>query len=172
MLEEEIKENIRSIPNYPRKGVLFRDITPLLGDGELFKKCIESIALHFEGRVDKVAGIEARGFIIGSAVAYRLGKGFIPIRKEGRLPFDKIKKAYSLEYGNEAIEIHKDALKKGERVLIVDDLLATGGTSSAACDLVESLGGVVEGLAFLIELKDLKGREKLKGREVFALASY
>jgi len=171
-LEEKIKEKIRSIPDYPKKGILFRDITPLLRDGPLFRACIDAIAEHFEGRVDAVAGVEARGFIIGSAVAYKLGKGFIPIRKEGKLPYDKVKKTYSLEYGEETIEIHKDALAKGERILLVDDLLATGGTAKASCELIESLGGKIAGIAFIIELTDLHGRDKLSDKEVFTLAKY
>jgi len=171
-LEEKIQEKIRSIPDYPKKGILFRDITPLLRDGPLFGACIDAIAEHFEGRVDAVAGVEARGFIIGSAVAYKLGKGFIPIRKEGKLPYDKVKKTYSLEYGEETIEIHKDALAKGERILLVDDLLATGGTAKASCELIESLGGKIAGIAFIIELTDLHGRDKLSDKEVFTLAKY
>ena len=171
-LEKRIKEKIRSIPDYPKKGILFRDITPLLRDGPLFIACIDAIAEHFEGRVDAVAGVEARGFIIGSAVAYKLGKGFIPIRKEGKLPYDKVKKTYSLEYGEETIEIHKDALAKGERILLVDDLLATGGTAKASCELIESLGGKIAGVAFIIELTDLHGRDKLSGKEVFTLVKY
>jgi len=171
-LEEKIKEKIRSIPDYPKKGVLFRDITPLLRDGPLFRACIDAIAEHFEGHVDAVAGVEARGFIIGSAVAYKLGKGFIPIRKEGKLPYDKVKKTYSLEYGEETIEIHKDALAKGERILLVDDLLATGGTAKASCELIESLGGKIAGVAFIIELTDLHGRDKLSDKDVFTLVKY
>ena len=171
-LEEKIKEKVRSIPDYPKKGIIFRDITTLLRDGPLFRACIDTIAEHFKGRVDAVAGVEARGFIIGSAVAYKLGKGFIPIRKEGKLPYDKVKKTYSLEYGEETIEIHKDALAKGERILLVDDLLATGGTAKASCELIESLGGKIVGVAFIIELTDLHGRDKLSGKEVFTLAKY
>jgi len=171
-LEEKIKEKVRSIPDYPKKGVLFRDITPLLRDGPIFRACIDAIAEHFEGSVDAVAGVEARGFIIGSAVAYKLGKGFIPIRKEGKLPYDKVKKTYSLEYGEETIEIHKDALAKGERILLVDDLLATGGTAKASCELIESLGGKIAGVAFIIELTDLHGRDKLSDKEVFTLVKY
>ena len=171
-LEKRIKEKIRSIPDYPKKGVLFRDITPLLRDGPLFRACVDAIAEHFKSRVDAVAGVEARGFIIGSAVAYKLGKGFIPIRKEGKLPYDKVKKTYSLEYGEETIEVHKDALVKGERILLVDDLLATGGTAKASCELIESLGGKITGIAFIIELTDLHGRDKLSGKEVFTLAKY
>ena len=171
-LEEKIKEKVRSIPDYPKKGVLFRDITPLLRDEPIFRACIDAIAEHFKGRVDAVAGVESRGFIIGSAVAYKLGKGFIPIRKEGKLPYEKVKKTYSLEYGEETIEIHKDALAKGERILLVDDLLATGGTAKASCELIESLGGKITGIAFIIELTDLHGRDKLSGKEIFTLAKY
>ena len=171
-LEEKIKEKVRSIPDYPKKGVLFRDITPLLRDEPIFRACIDAIAEHFKGRVDAVAGVESRGFIIGSAVAYKLGKGFIPIRKEGKLPYEKVKKTYSLEYGEETIEIHKDALAKGERILLVDDLLATGGTAKASCELIESLGGKIAGIAFIIELTDLHGRDKLSDKEVFTLAKY
>jgi len=171
-LEKRIKEKIRSIPDYPKKGIIFRDASPLFRDGELFSKCIDAFAEHFEGSVDAVAGIEARGFIIGSALAYRLGKGFILIRKEGKLPGDKVKKTYSLEYSNATIEMQKDTVAKNERILLADDLIATGGTANAASELIESLGGKVIGLAVIVELLDLHGREKMKGKEVFSLVTY
>ena len=166
----ELKSCIRDILGFPRKGVIFKDITPLLKDKDRFKKTVDLIASKFEGKsIDIVLSVEARGFIFGSAIAYRLGAGIVPIRKKGKLPFKTHSVTYDLEYGKDTLEIHQDALKEGDKVLIVDDLLATGGTSRAAVDLVEKMGGKVEGLAFLIELTALKGRDKLKGYSVTSL---
>lgn len=172
-MTEELKKKIRSIPDFPSKGVMFRDITTLLKDAKAFRKAIAFFVDHYKGkRIDKVVAAESRGFIFGSVLAYELNTGFVPLRKAGKLPFKTIKKEYKLEYGKDAFEVHVDAIKKGDKVLIVDDLLATGGTAKAAIDLVEELGGKVIGLAFLIELSFLEGREKLKDYEVFALINY
>ena len=169
----DLKKYVRSIPDFPQKGILFRDITPLLADSKAFNYTIEQIADFFKDRdIDKVAGIEARGFIIGAPVAAQLGVGFIPIRKPGKLPFEIVRKEYQLEYGMSILEMHKDAIKKGERVLMVDDLLATGGTASAASKLVESVGGIIIGWGFVIILKDLKGEKKLKKYPVFSLINF
>ncbi|MFH1021930.1 MAG: adenine phosphoribosyltransferase [Planctomycetota bacterium] len=167
------KTAIRDVPDFPKKGIVFKDITPLLKDGRLFRAAVDAIADRFAKRgVTTVVGIEARGFIIAPAVAVRLGVGFVPVRKPGKLPWKSAKKTYALEYGTDAIEIHTDAAKKGDRVLLVDDVLATGGTMAACIELVESLGAEVAGCAFLIELDFLKGREKLKAREIVALVHY
>jgi adenine phosphoribosyltransferase len=156
---------VRIVPDFPRDGIAFRDITPILSDRSAFAEAVQAIAgAHSEQTVDIVAGVESRGFIIGAPVAYVLGAGFVPIRKEGRLPSATISTAYMLEYGEATLEIHADAIEDGQRVLIVDDLLATGGTAAAAIQLVETLGGVVTGLAFLIELADLNGVAALGGR--------
>ncbi len=169
----DLKKYVRSIPDFPQKGILFRDITPLLADSKAFNYTIEQIADFFKDRdIDKVAGIEARGFIIGAPVAAQLGVGFIPIRKPGKLPFEIVRKEYQLEYGMSILEMHKDAIKKGERVLMIDDLLATGGTASAASKLVESVGGIIIGWGFVIILKDLKGEKKLKKYPVFSLINF
>jgi len=168
-----ISKKIRSIPDFPKKGILFRDITPLLQDATSFKEAIELLADHYQdGKVDLVVSAEARGFILGAGVAYRLGVGFVPVRKPGKLPY-KVKRAtYELEYGEDSLEIHKDGVKKDDRVLVFDDLLATGGTARAICQLVEELGGKIMGVCFLIELTSLKGREKLKGYDIFSLIKY
>ncbi|HYN99972.1 MAG TPA: adenine phosphoribosyltransferase [Actinomycetota bacterium] len=163
---------IRSIPDFPQPGIDFKDITPLLADGAAYAEVIDAIAAVYGGRVDKVCGIEARGFILAAPVAYRLGLGFVPIRKHGKLPFTAEAASYELEYSEAVIEIHADALKAGERVLIVDDVLATGGTARAAADLVERLGGEVVGLVCLIELEFLKGRSKLDGLELQTFIRY
>jgi len=168
-----LKKRIRSIPNFPKKGIVFRDITTLLKDEKAFKLAIDLLYKRYRGKkVDKVVSVESRGFILGSALAYRLGVGFIPVRKPNKLPAKTIQEEYQLEYGTDVLEIHKDALKKGEKILIVDDLLATGGTVSATCKLVERLGGRIVGLAFLIELTFLKGREKLRAHDIFSLIEY
>ena len=172
-IEQRLKARIRNIPDYPKPGILFRDITPLLKDPSMFDSCINELSRRMsEYTFDYIAGIEARGFIVGSVLANNLGVGFIPIRKQGKLPSDTAKITYQLEYGMATIEMHKDAIEKGDRVFVTDDLLATGGTARAACDLIESLGGIVPGLAFIIELKDLGGREKLIGRDVLSLVEY
>ena len=172
-LEALLKEKIRSIPDYPRKGILFRDITPLLKDSGSFRACIDALAEQFgSGNVDYVAGIEARGFIIGGALAEKLGVGFVPIRKKGKLPYKKLSMEYELEYGKETIEVHEDAIEKGSKVLIVDDLLATGGTAESSSRLLRKMGASIVGYAFLVELSDLKGRDKLNGAKTISLVKY
>lgn len=167
------KEHITIVENWPKEGVQFKDITPLMANGKVFKRAIDDI-IEFakEKEVDLIVGPEARGFIIGCPVAYALGVGFIPVRKEGKLPREVIKVDYGLEYGKNVLTIHKDAVKKGQRVLVTDDLLATGGTIEATIKLVEELGGVVVGCAFLIELAYLEGMKKLEGYDVLTLMSY
>jgi adenine phosphoribosyltransferase len=172
-LEESMKRKIRDIPDYPKKGIIFRDITPLLKDSVLFSACVDEIAKEISGlRPDYIVGIEARGFIIGSVIAYKLGVGFVPARKKGKLPHEKISVSYELEYGQETIELHKDAVEKDSKVVIVDDLLATGGTTLAAIKLVRQIGAEVVGLAYLVELTKLKGREHLPVENVISLAKY
>jgi len=172
-----IKSKIRTIPNYPKKGIMFRDITTLIKDPVGFRLVIDTLTqryLHTDFVFDTIVGIESRGFIIGSALAYTLGKGFIPIRKKGKLPAEVVFQEYELEYGTDRIEIHKDALKKGERVLLIDDLLATGGTALAAAALIEKLGAKVVEMAFIVDLPDVGGRKKLEqeGYAVFALTEF
>jgi adenine phosphoribosyltransferase len=170
---EQIEALIRDVPDFPEPGVVFKDITPVLGDPMAFSTIIDLIVVHFgRGNVDKVVGIEARGFILGAPVAYHFGAGVIPVRKKGKLPHDTIDEEYALEYGTAALEIHKDAFQPGERVLIVDDVLATGGTAKAAASLVERIGGKVCGIATLIELDFLHGRDKLQGYDLFTLIHY
>jgi len=169
----DLKKTIRSISDFPKPGIVFRDITTLLQDPAALKEAVDRIAERFEGeKVDVVVGAEARGFIFGPAVAYKLGVGFIPIRKPGKLPYETISATYELEYGADIVEIHKDAVSPGQRVLMIDDLLATGGTMAASCELVEKLGGLIVACAFVIELSFLKGREKLPDYEVFSLVDY
>ncbi len=168
----QVKEMIRTIPDFPKKGILFRDITPLLLDKRKFKFCIDQFAKKTKGKIDYVVSIESRGFIFGSALAYKLGVGFIPIRKEGKLPFHKHSAAYDLEYGQAVIEIHADAIREKSRVIIIDDVLATGGTVEAAIGLVEKSKGIVAGVYFLVELLALGGRKRLKGYPVYSLVSY
>jgi adenine phosphoribosyltransferase len=168
-----LKSKIRNVPDFPKAGILFYDITTLLQDAEGFRLAVDSLASPFAGQgIDMVVGIESRGFIFGSAVADRLKAGFAPVRKPGKLPSTTIRASYDLEYGSDALEIHDDAVKRGQRVLIVDDLLATGGTAKAASDLVTRLGGDVRALAFLIELVDLNGREKLAGQSLHTVLKY
>jgi adenine phosphoribosyltransferase len=170
---EQIKGLIRDVPDFPQEGIVFKDITPVLSDPIAFSTLIDLIVVHFgRGNVDKVVGIEARGFILASPVAYHFGAGFVPVRKEGKLPSATVAQEYELEYGTATLEIHRDAVRTGERVLIVDDVLATGGTARAAASLVEQIGGTVCGIACLIELGFLKGREKLPGHELFTLIHY
>jgi adenine phosphoribosyltransferase len=158
------------VPDFPRPGIVFRDISVLLGDGSAFSAAVSALAAPYrDDRIALVAGIESRGFILGGAVADRLGAGFVPIRKEGRLPAKRISQSYSLEYGEAIVEIHADAVAPGQRVLIVDDLLATGGTAEAAAALIDQLGGDVAGFAFLVELSDLGGSAALGGRPYTAL---
>jgi adenine phosphoribosyltransferase len=169
----DLKSVIREIPNFPKEGILFYDITTVLKDGNLFSRVIERLAkLYEDEEIDKVVAIESRGFILGSALAYRLNAGFVPVRKRGKLPSDVYETEYNLEYGSSALAIHRDAIATGERVLIVDDLLATGGTIAATVDLVKQLDGVIIGVAFLIELTALRGRHRLDGHQVVALVSY
>jgi len=169
----DLKQHIRHVPDFPKAGILFYDITTLLRDREGFKTTIEMMSTRFEhDGIDAVVGIESRGFILGAAVAHRLGAGFIPIRKPGKLPSTTYKESYELEYGTDSLEVHDDAAKHGQRILIVDDVLATGGTAAAAAQLVKKLGGELHGLAFLIELGFLKGRAKLAGENVFSVLQY
>lgn len=165
-----LKSFIRDIPGFPKEGIIFKDITPLLRDKDKFKKAVDLIADKFKTKkIDFILSVESRGFIFGAAVAYKLGVGLVPIRKKGKLPYKTHSVTYDLEYGKDTLEIHRDAFRKGDSVLIVDDLLATGGTSKAVIELVEKMGGKVAGLAFLIELVALKGREKLRGYPIVAL---
>ncbi len=171
--EEFIKSRIRTIPNWPKQGVLFRDITTLLKDNEGLKKVIEILERRYKNRgIDIVAGVESRGFIIGGILAEKLGVGFVPIRKPGKLPHETIREEYELEYGKDAVEIHKDAIKPGQKVLLIDDLIATAGTARAAANLIEKLGGIIEEIAFVIELTYLKGREKLSKWEFFSIVKF
>jgi adenine phosphoribosyltransferase len=170
---DTLKSKIRHVPDFPKAGILFYDITTLLQDPAGFRLAIDSLAEPFEGKgIDVVVGIESRGFIFGSAVADRLGAGFSPVRKPGKLPSTTMRASYDLEYGSDALEIHDDAVSHGQRVLIVDDLLATGGTAKAASELVQRLGGNVHALAFLIELVGLNGREKLAGHALHTVLKY
>jgi adenine phosphoribosyltransferase len=169
----DIKSRILDVPDFPKKGIVFKDITPLLADATAFAQTIDRLAEPFVGKgVQIVAGIESRGFLLATPIAYRLGAGVVPIRKKGKLPRAVKSASYALEYGTDSIEAHADSFRKGTKVLIVDDVLATGGTAEAAVRLVEEIGGEIVGTAFLIELKFLNGREKLPGRSVHALASY
>jgi len=166
----DLKDYVATIPNYPIKGVLFRDVTPLMQDGAAFRESIKQLAeIAKEMKVDVIAGPESRGFVFGAALAYELGIGFVPVRKPGKLPRETISCKYSLEYGTNEIFMHKDSVNPGQRVLIIDDLLATGGTAKATTTMVEQLGGVVAGLAFIIELEGLPGRKYLEGYDVRAL---
>ncbi|MDR1988782.1 MAG: adenine phosphoribosyltransferase [Acidobacteriaceae bacterium] len=170
---DALKSKIRHVPDFPKPGILFYDITTLLKEATGFRSAIDHLVAPFEAEsIDLVAGIESRGFIFGAAVAARLGTGFVPIRKPGKLPAATERASYALEYGTDSIEIHKDAVRKGERVLVVDDLLATGGTARAAAELITTLGGVVHAFAFLIELEFLNGREKLTGQRIHSVLKY
>jgi adenine phosphoribosyltransferase len=172
-LEEDVKKSIRTIPDYPKKGIPFKDLTTLWRDGKLNRRVTDDLEKRW-GRVklDKIVGVEARGFIVGAPLADRLGVGFVPARKVGKLPAKKVSVNYELEYGRQGLEMHADSISKGDRVLVVDDLLATGGTSRAAATLVEKLGGEVVGFAFVTELAALEGRRKLSGYEVYSIAKY
>lgn len=172
-MHEDIKSKIRTIPDWPKKGVMFRDITTLLKDEKAFRDTCQRLYEHYEDKeIDIVAGIESRGFIFGTALAMLLKKGFVPIRKKGKLPAETLVQEYELEYGVDQVEIHRDAVKKGDKVLLVDDLIATGGSMKAACQLIERCGGTVVGCAFVVELSDLHGRDKLKGYEIFRLVEF
>ncbi len=169
----DLRQYIRDIPDFPVEGILFRDITPLMQEPTAFKYVIDRMAEHYEGQgVDVILGIEARGFLIGAPLAYKLGKPFVPVRKEGRLPYETKSVKYALEYGQNVVEVHTDAVSRGQRAVILDDLLATGGTMAAGAELVESMGGEVAGLAAVIELIDLDGRERLSGYGVYSLVQY
>jgi adenine phosphoribosyltransferase len=169
----DLKQFVAIVPDYPKPGIVFKDITPLMNDGEAYKYATDRIVDYAKDKqIDLIVGPEARGFIIGCPVAYSLGVGFAPVRKEGKLPRETIKVSYGLEYGKDVLTIHKDAIKPGQRVLITDDLLATGGTIEATIKLVEELGGVVAGIAFIIELTYLEGRSKLDGYDILTLMQY
>ena len=173
MASEELKEKIRNIPDFPKKGILFRDITTLLKDGNAIKKAVLSLAQPYRDKsINLIIAVEARGFILGGALAHELGVGIVPIRKKGKLPAETIDVTYKLEYGEDTLEIHKDAITPRDRVLIVDDLLATGGTTLAAIELVKKLKGEIVGISFLIELTDLKGRERLNGYLINSLIKF
>jgi adenine phosphoribosyltransferase len=170
---DELKAAVRDVPDFPIKGILFKDITPILHDGRLFRIAVDSFAdRHKDKKIDAVVGIDARGFIFAGAVAYKLGVGFVPVRKKGKLPYKTVVTSYTLEYGSETSEMHIDSLKKGDNVVIVDDLLATGGTAMAAATLVKQLGANIAEIDFLIELSFLKGRERPKDYPLFAAIVY
>lgn len=174
-MQKTVKDYIRTIVNFPHEGILFRDVTTLFADPRGFRMCIDQLLAPYAGlRIDKVAGLEARGFILGGAVAHQLSTGFVPIRKKGKLPGTTISQAYSLEYGEAVVEIHDDALQPGEKVLLVDDLLATGGTAEAGIRLIERLGGQIAGCAFVVDLPDLGGRDRLRamGMDVHSLCAF
>ena len=169
----DLKGAIRDIPDFPKKGIIFKDITTLLTRGDLFRKVIDEFASRYSAmKIQKVVGIESRGFIFGSALAYKLGAGIVPVRKKGKLPHKTVAATYQLEYGTDTLEMHADALDGGSRVLVVDDLLATGGTAKATAQLIKKVGGTIAGYAFLIELLFLKGRKNLDGYEVYSLIQY
>ncbi|MFO0794991.1 MAG: adenine phosphoribosyltransferase [Candidatus Brocadiaceae bacterium] len=170
---DDLKKLIRDVPDFPKKGIIFKDITPLLQDQKGLRKAVEIISDHYKyKKVDVVVGAEARGFILAPVVAFNLGAGFVPVRKPGKLPYKKMTMSYALEYGTDTLEIHNDAIKKGQNVLMVDDLLATGGTMGACCKMVESLGGNIVGCAFLIELAFLNGSKALSKYDVFSVIKY
>jgi len=172
-VSESIKSKIRTIPHWPKQGIMFRDITTLLKDAQGFKETIDLLYDRYKDKnIDKVIGIESRGFIFGAPLAYLLGCGFVPVRKPGKLPAECESEEYTLEYGKDKIEIHKDAIKKGEKILIVDDLIATAGTAKAARNLLKKLGADIVECAFIIELVDLKGRDKLKGENIYSVVEF
>ena len=175
ILEDDLKAAVRTIPDYPKPGILFRDITTLLGDARAFRRAVDQLVHPWAGsKIDKVAGIEARGFILGGAVAHQLSAGFVPIRKKGKLPHETVRIAYSLEYGVDEMEMHKDAVKPGEKVILVDDLIATGGTAEAASKLLKQMGADIVAACFVIDLPDLGGRARLEalGVDVRTLIAY
>lgn len=170
---EELKKFIRDIPDFPKQGIIFKDITPLIKDPVAFKFVVDTISEHYKLKnIQKVVSMEARGFIFGSTVAYKLGCGFVPVRKKGKLPYDTVSIEYQLEYGTDILEIHKDAIEPNDNVLIVDDVLATGGTAKAVASLVERCGGKVVGMSFLVELSFLNPRQKLQNYEIFSLITF
>ncbi len=169
----DLKQHIAAVPDFPKRGIVFRDITPLLQNPDAFRYAIDEFAKLYQGeRIDVVVAIEARGLLFGGPLAYKLGVPLVPVRKLGKLPREVVGVEYDLEYGTSKVEMHQDGVRRGQRVLIVDDLLATGGTAAAAIELVEKLGGAVAGLVFLIELEDLNGRDKLKGYPAASLIKY
>ena len=170
---ENLKKLIRDVPDFPKKGIVFKDITPILQDPKGLRTAVEVISQHYKGKkIDIVVGAEARGFILAPTVAFNLGAGFVPVRKPGKLPYKKISESYALEYGTDTLEMHKDGIKKGQNVLMVDDLLATGGTMAACCKMVESVGGNIAGCAFLIELAFLNGKSALSKYDIFSVIKY
>jgi adenine phosphoribosyltransferase len=170
---DQLKSKIRSVPDFPKPGILFYDITTLLRDATGFRDMIEAlVAPYRDQRIEQVVGVESRGFILAAAVADRLGAGFVPVRKPGKLPSNTLTESYALEYGTDALQVHKDAVRPGQRVLLIDDVLATGGTARAASNLVRTLGGDLVSLAFLIELSFLKGRDRLEGERIFSVLQY
>ena len=169
----DLKKFIRDVPDFPKKGIIFKDITTLLNDGKIFKEAVNLLAKKLEEeKIDKIVSMEARGFIFGGALAYKLGCGFVPVRKKDKLPYKKISITYELEYGTDTLEIHQDAITKGENILIIDDVLATGGTAIGVAKLVEKLGGKVSAFSFLVELTFLHGRDKIKEYNVYSLIKY
>lgn len=172
-MTESIKSKIRAVPNWPKKGIIFRDVTTLIKDPDGFKETIDFLYNRYADlEIDKVVGIESRGFIFGAPLAYLLEVGFIPVRKPGKLPAEVVSEEYTLEYGTDKIEIHKDAIEPGDKILIIDDLIATGGTVAAAKNLVKKLGGKIVECTFIVELTDLKGRDKLKGEKIFSIVKF
>ena len=170
---KELKDAIRDVPDFPKKGILFKDITTMLKDSDKLRKAVDALCENYKNvKVDKVLGVEARGFIFAPMVAYKLGAGFVPVRKPGKLPAKTKAVTYDLEYGTDTLEIHEDAINKGDRILIIDDLLATGGTAAGVVKMVRELGGEVLGVGFLIELTFLNGKDKLSGVDVFSLIQY
>jgi len=172
-LADKLKSIIRDVPDFPKPGIIFKDITPLLADHAAFSELVKAFADHYRAAgVTKVLGIEARGFLLAAPIALALGAGLVPVRKKGKLPYKRVSASYALEYGTDTLEMHEDAVKAGEKVLVVDDVLATGGTAAAVCEMVDKLGAKVAGVAMLIELEFLKGRAKLGSREVHSLIKY
>lgn len=169
----DLKKSIRTVPNWPIEGVMFRDLTTLMEDPEAFRESCDVLYNRYKDmKIDKIVGIDARGFVFGAVLAYKLGIGFVPVRKKGKLPYKTIQETYSLEYGEDTLEIHEDGVKKGEKVVIVDDLIATGGTIAATVNLVRGIGGIVEECAFVVELPDLKGRDKINNCKVFSITEF
>lgn len=172
-LEKQIRESIRDVPDFPKPGILFKDITPVLQDRHLFAGVIDAFGERYlDKKIDIIVGIESRGFLFGAALAYRLGCGLVPVRKVGKLPYKTVQESYDLEYGSATVEMHIDAVHKGQRVVVIDDLLATGGTANATCKLLEKQGAHVVECAFVVELAFLDGRKKLPGRDIFSLVQY
>jgi len=172
-MEKQIKKVIKDVVDFPKKGIIFKDVTPVFSDAAIFKKLINTLAKRYSGKkIDAIVGVESRGFIIGAPLAYKLGLPFVPVRKPGKLPRETYKEEYALEYGTNTLEIHKDALKKGNKVIVVDDLLATGGTMEASARLAERCGAKVAEMVFVVELDFLKGREKLNDYKVYSIVHY